>query len=986
MQMMSSLYTKQDAATVDRRGFAVITMKYKLQKIWNEKVNTPWDKAVLFFSLVSAGVYVGETYEGDSATTPAWSKSVEVVVATFFTFDYGARLYLADSRCGFIMRLASFIDVLCILPVVFIFLLERSGKAHQFIFFLRFLRVVRLIRILRGYRAVSVSKRGDPDNLKKQLNILIYTLATLIFISAALLHLVEKYAKMPWMESDQQGNAELQYFHDAIYFVVITLTTVGYGDITPKTMIGRFLVMIIVTASVIIIPRETGKLSELMSVTSQYAGSYVNTDPDRAHVIVCGHVDFANLRSFLMEFFHEAHGTHRMMVLVMSPSPPSKTVKLLFGQNGLYGTRVQYFEGSALDEYDLSRLQYKKACAAFFLANKLSTDPHLSDCETTMRILSAKNHSPHVPVLAQFLLPESKVQGMAAGADYVVCLRELKMHILARSGLVPGFSTLFCNLFRNEEFVFDEPGHWLTEYCHGISHEIYTLNFPSAFIGKPFPEVAYFIFKEWATILFGVQRTDDNGEISLLLNPIGTQAFLISKRDRGFLFATDASVPDVIENFEGDLLTATPRGSEYPYQTGFHDVVVRGSGLGQSDAKTTMSMKNIRRKRSRRVSAVNIVEGDEREMPPVSPKAVLKRTFDNPPMLARAPLLNLPNLVPLVPSTTDWNRWGHDRIIDSVPFDMRDHILVVVHQIPNVLHFVAPLRVDIKANTSPPIVAMVPAMPSDDILRDASKYPSVFFYIGCGKDKNDFIKCGAARSKSTMIMFSGTIGETRIRYPTDYDEGEDNMADYDAISTFTCLSQVLRGAETPFVLVELVHKQNTRFFPPKHDEQLGKITETNDYIVPSYAAGRVYSDAVMDSLLCQVFYNNDLLRVLKLFLLPPHPVTLHPNAETFTSSGFFSMPIPEAFVGATFGYLLKTLLLSDDHFLPIGLLRAPDRHNQRRWSLAQNSPEPEAGTSSYVFLCPPMPYSTKATVSTYSLTGGPMTSLTVRGGKGASEH
>ena len=896
-------------------------LRLQALKTWyGTELYRKWDKAVLIFSIASAIMYVVETYSV-ATETPIWSKCVEVIVAAFFSADYVIRMYLSESRCRFALKGTSVLDILCILPVVFVFVLDDSqGEASQFIFFLQFLRVVRLIRILRGYRVVTVSKRGDPDNLKKQINILVYTLLTLIFITAALLHLVEKTARVPWLDNEE-GNPQLSDFHDAVYFVVITLTTVGYGDITPKTAVGRVMVMIFVTASVIIIPRETGKLSELMALTSHYGGTFVPQE-NRQHVLVCGYFDYGNLLSFLMEFFHEAHGHHQMVVVLLSPAPPTKTIKLLFGQNGIYGSRVQYFEGSSLDDVDLHRMKFSEAVACFFLSDKLTTEPQATDCETIMRVLSVKNHAPEVPVFVQLLMPENKEQVVSAGADHVVCLRELKMNILAMSSIVSGFSTLFCNLFRNEgeDVVVDETSpdddsseerrhlqDWLNEYCHGISYEIYPLEFPQAFVGRTFGEVCCFVYAEWESLLFAVQKPQEDN-ICMLHPSNSISSYVICKSDRGFLFATDSKIPKQIEVFEGDLVIVSQS--------------TRCGGPNFTD-----------------ISKVDNTEGT---VPSVAPEedllsSLVKRSADN--VSKQTNIRPMPPLIPLMSCDADENYKvsNSSRIIEEAPPTMSGHIIVVSHQPQYLPYYMTSLRgyLDPKLGPVPAVIVMLPSIPELPILRTLVKFPELFFFIGSGRCEQHFHKCRAQQAKTCIVLFSATFGGTKLRYPTDFQDanGEDMIADFDAIAAFTCLKTATKQCENPpFVVVELVHKQNTRYLPPRHNETLlGKVTESNDYIVPSYAAGRVFSDQVMDALLCQVFYNPELLLVLQLFLAPAK------GYNGFQSSKLTTIPVPSQWVGETFTIIMKHLVLKY-HMLPIGFYRSPVVKSK------SNAP--------YVFLCP----------------------------------
>ena len=914
------LYTQPSAPEPEHKGFVTLSLKYRLQQEWAKGTLAQWwTMLVVLFSIVSAVVYVLETYL-DRSSTPVWSYVVETVIAVFFSVDYAINLYLADRRLLFIAKLSSIVDLLCIVPVIFTYVLSDSeDRASQFVLFLQFLRVARLIRVLRGHRALVFSKRGDPECLKKQVNILIYTLVALIFITAALLHLVENYGHIDEIDDTNVPGTQIEKFHDAVYFVVITLTTVGYGDITPQTFIGRLLVMFFVTASVLIIPKETGRLHELMALTSQYAGKFVPQEETHArHVVVCGYIEYANLRSLLLEFFHDAHGQHQMTVVVLCHRPPSKSVKTLFGQNSMYDNRVQYFEGSVLEQEDLLRVQAETAFSVFVLTDKSSPDPESVDNETIMKVLSLRNACPGVPLFAQIRLADNKKHAAAAGAHYVICLNELKMNILSVSCLVTGFSTLFCNLFQNESFVHEEPNHWLTEYCHGISYEIYTLDFPSAFVGRSFAQVTYFIFEEWQSLLFGIQMIDKTTlQPTLLLNPSGSTPYIIGPEDRGFLFATDASVIEEIKLFTGDIVTT-----------------------GQATGAEAFS-----------------AHGEANDHP--KDAANPKRNIPESPKHDDG----MPPLIPIVPPAYGSSREAvflNGRLLRSVPATLRDHVVLITHDPTVLLRFIEPLRSNPAEANPVPIVTLMPQFPPK-VCNDAIvRYPEVYLVIGTGREPVDFVRCGASRARCVVISSC----DSEACCAVSCEEGEeDMMRDFETIAIHHCLHNISTSQPElfpmPFTLVELKNRQNHRYFPPYHDQAaLGCVTERNHYIVPSYSAGKLFTEAVVDSLICQVFYNPDLLKVLHLLLertnaTQPAPTSPKhadngPSGEKshcFQSGILHMFPVPKEFVGITFGSLLRSFLLAgDSSILPFGIYRAAKGEDCH--------PSAPPAAHPYVFLCP----------------------------------
>jgi len=188
--------------------------------------------------LLSSSIFVAETYT-ISASLRSLLNTIDAGITLIFVIEYLGRLSSATNKFKFIFSFYSVIDLLAILPS-FIGVVD-----IRFIRLLRWLRILRLIRFFDRKILFSLISSEDGRIFAR----ILFTLFAIIFVYSGLIYQVE-----------HPVNALFATFLDAFYFSVVTMTTVGFGDITPISELGRLMTVLMILTGIALIPWQVGDL------------------------------------------------------------------------------------------------------------------------------------------------------------------------------------------------------------------------------------------------------------------------------------------------------------------------------------------------------------------------------------------------------------------------------------------------------------------------------------------------------------------------------------------------------------------------------------------------------------------------------------------------------------------------------------------------------------------------------------------------------
>jgi len=222
-----------------------------LNRIFSSKVNhlsLKFDLFIMSLIFISSLVFVLET-----AVETQFQKylltSIDLFIMIIFTIEFFLRLYAASDKKKFLLSWYTWIDIMAIFPYW-------MGA----ISFLNF-RVLRLLRIFRTFRFLRYSSKYDYEDSEKSILALerlfmfrtFFTIFLLVFVASSFIYEIEHFT-----------NPGINNFLDAFYFTMVSVATVGYGDITPVTYLSKFIIMFTTVFMVIFVPTQLSNLIKHM--------------------------------------------------------------------------------------------------------------------------------------------------------------------------------------------------------------------------------------------------------------------------------------------------------------------------------------------------------------------------------------------------------------------------------------------------------------------------------------------------------------------------------------------------------------------------------------------------------------------------------------------------------------------------------------------------------------------------------------------------
>lgn len=362
----------------------------------------------------------------------------------------------------------------------------RSGQTSGSWISLHFLRLVPALSAYDFWCDLHIHGKMERG-LNLSILMLVLKLVVLILCFAGTVFVCEVLGELPYIHDRLYTTSmgDISFF-TTVYWAVETITTVGYGDMTPRTVLSRLVTIFFMLAGITFFTMELSQLVDGILKDRKGEGSFRKSK--RHHIVVVGggvlHPDLPILEAFFDEIYHPRYREHWPDVVIMTSKPESvEAIRRLVRQRCNPNTDgyITFLLGSAFLTADLQRCCCDSAQYVFIIADTTGKlDPWDEDKLNTMRALRLVESFKETDFRLMLMMPESRGQAEALGirVDKCISVTEIRSGILWTSCQCIGASTLLENLLvtphlhQADREVLTSSRPWMANYAEGIENMV----------------------------------------------------------------------------------------------------------------------------------------------------------------------------------------------------------------------------------------------------------------------------------------------------------------------------------------------------------------------------------------------------------------------------------------------------------------------------------------------------------------------------------
>ncbi|KAK3279957.1 hypothetical protein CYMTET_12190 [Cymbomonas tetramitiformis] len=493
-------------------------------KVLGSKFQLPDDEYLWFskslslvnvlFSGLTVALWILKTQRLD---VDSWVIQLEIVTTAFFTLHFLVNLVRSEFSWDYVLSCSGVIDVFTIVVI-----LVQNTHQHAWLSWSYF----RMYSMYSNY-ATLVWLGWNPLNhheIRQHLTLSVFKFFAVLVIMSGSVFVVEVLGDIDGFDEKmirvRMGHVS---FYSIFYMVMITVSTVGYGDLSPTTLLGRFLIMGCIIYGVVFFSRESANIVAIRNEANRGSGHYQSRHKGKLrHVVVVGDALESNstieLEMVLQELFDyrklesskkDSKGfVAALDVVFLSRSAPSSALQALLNKRATYASHVHLLQGSVFSENDLRRCKFKSCSMFFVLPSMNCSNPDETDERGILMTAAMLKMFPATPFQLVLLRPHSRMLAKRFNIPQVNCfaMYEFKANLLAQGVRCPGLSTILFHLGKapqdlniSKRLLDAHP--WISEYKEGALHQVIATLLRDEYCGVTFLECALKVYEKTRALL-----------------------------------------------------------------------------------------------------------------------------------------------------------------------------------------------------------------------------------------------------------------------------------------------------------------------------------------------------------------------------------------------------------------------------------------------------------------------------------------------------